>query len=223
MRAAKTIALIALAVLVLVASYRIAYPTYTYRYRMTINVAVGGEVRSGSSVIEVSVGKHPKIFPDEAVLSESVRGEAVFVDLGDNRNVIGLLTAGQYAEIPDYPSLIVPRVFNLNTFTDSGLAQLPLLRGVRHLAKKDWPTLVTVPDPAESKGVTAVEPSQFSQVFGARVAISDVTIELTTDPVTSNIGRRLPWVDAGLAKGLGSVRYGYSNRFNVNIPDFKRT
>ena len=36
--------------------YKLKYPTYTYRYRMTVEVDVGGEVRSQSSVIEVSAG-----------------------------------------------------------------------------------------------------------------------------------------------------------------------
>ena len=37
--------------------YKINYPTYTYRYRMTVNVEVDGQMRSGSSVIEVRVSK----------------------------------------------------------------------------------------------------------------------------------------------------------------------
>ena len=53
-------------------------------------------VHSGSSVIEVRIVTQPHLVP--ALYAPHVRGEAVFVGLGEGRNVIALLAAGPRAE-----------------------------------------------------------------------------------------------------------------------------
>ena len=40
---------------------KLAYPTYTYRYKMTINVEADGKLYSGSSVIEVRLVKQMQL------------------------------------------------------------------------------------------------------------------------------------------------------------------
>ncbi len=37
-----------------VATYKFFYPTYSYRYRQTINIEADGKLHSASSVVEVS-------------------------------------------------------------------------------------------------------------------------------------------------------------------------
>ena len=55
---------IALAVIVAgVVLFKLKYPTYAYRYRMTVTVAVNGQVHTGSSVIETRISKQP-VFVD---------------------------------------------------------------------------------------------------------------------------------------------------------------
>jgi hypothetical protein len=50
---------ILIAVMLVYGFYKIKYPTYTYRYRMTVAVDAGGETRSASSVIEVTATRVP--------------------------------------------------------------------------------------------------------------------------------------------------------------------
>ena len=70
--------------------YKISYPSYSYRYRMTVNVEVDGQIRSSSSVIEARVSKQPVFLPGVNPLQYSERGEAVFVDLGGQNNIVAL-------------------------------------------------------------------------------------------------------------------------------------
>lgn len=189
-----------------VAWWNIRYPTYTYRYRMTVEVLVDGAVRSGSSVIEVSVRRQPK-FGSAPPQTSHVHGEAVFVDLGGGRNVVALLAAGPEAKNVDYPYNVVPAVYGL-TFNDQDLAKLSSLRGQRpvHL----FPTFVTFADLNDSKSARVVPHYEFDQVFGPGVRIERAFVEvvpagvwpfrslgwpsaLAGEPVTRGIEQKLPW------------------------------
>ncbi len=193
-----------IAVAVVVAAvvlYKVKYPTYTYRYRMTVNVEVDGQVRSGSSVIEVRVSKQPVFLPGVNSLEQIERGEAVFVDLGAGRNVTALLASGTYAEKSGHALTLVPMHFKLNLGDDRQLASLSSLRGRWELATDDLPTLVIFTDPTDPATARLVRADQFEQTFGPGVRWRGVVVEMTTDAVTSEIESRLPWV-ARMATGL---------------------
>jgi len=57
----KWLGIACVAIVAIFVLYKISYPTQTYRYRMTVNVEVDGQMRSGSSVIEVKVAEQPAI------------------------------------------------------------------------------------------------------------------------------------------------------------------
>jgi hypothetical protein len=95
-----------------IAWWKVNYPTYTYRYRTTVEVEVDGTVHSGSSVIEVGINNQPPIGSAPPYVAH-LRGEAVFVDLGRGRNVIALLAAGAPVPNVNYPDSIVPALFDL--------------------------------------------------------------------------------------------------------------
>src|ERR1700748_1843282 len=94
---------IIVAIAAVVGLYKFNYPTYTYRYRMTVDVDAGGEVSSRSSVIEVTVARQPKILPEVLPFHRSAQGQAVFVDLPAGKNIVALLTSGAFGEFRDYP------------------------------------------------------------------------------------------------------------------------
>ena len=214
---------IALAIIVaVVALYKIKYPTYAYRYRMTVNVEVDGQMRSGSSVIEVRVNKQPVFLPGVNPLEYSERGEAAFVDLGAGRNIVALLAAGAFAERAAYPAFLVQSHFKLNLFDDRQLASLPALRGNWELANDSLPTLVTFSNPGDPATLKPLRPDQFEQAFGPGVHLRGVVIDMTTDAVTHNIESKLPWVTK-LTSGLsGGNVYQSPGKFTLNGPYFKR-
>ena len=124
--------------------YKGVFPTYSYRYRMTVEVTVDGVVHSGSSVIEVDLVKQPRIITDTPAVLPKVHGEAVFVDLGKGRNVIALLASGPNGSNVDYPSSLVSKHFKLS-WDDWDLAKYSDLRG-SSTAQSDMPTFVTFGD-----------------------------------------------------------------------------
>lgn len=199
----RTLGIIALTVVLLIGGavvwYKISYPTYTYRYRMTVEATVDGVVRSGSSVIEVNVEKQPQFGQAPPQVSRC-HGEAVFVDLGNGRNVIALLAAGPKAEDVNYCYNFVPTLFGL-TFKDEDLAKLADLQGTREVSASHMPTFVTFGNLADPTSARVVAPDQFQQVFGPDVHFRRVWIEMTDDLVTRGIeekllwwGKPLPWI-----------------------------
>ena len=93
------------------AAYAIAYPTYSYRWRITIEVDTASGTRTGSSVLETTTIQYPAWLTLGANSSNtSVRGEAVFVDLGNGRNLVALLALGPHAE-DGRAVLFAPRSF----------------------------------------------------------------------------------------------------------------
>lgn len=188
-----------------IAWYKINYPTYTYRYRMTVEVEDDGKVHIGSSVIEVRINMQPQ-FGSAPPYVPHTSGEAVFVDLGDGRNVIALLAAGSRAENVNYSDSIVPGLFDL-PFKD--WAKLSDLRGTREVPGSRTPTFVTFTDLNDPNSARVVEPADFPKIFGAGVKPPIVTIEMTNDPVTEGIEKKLPWWNGPLPwlKPIGSGAY----------------
>ena len=188
-----------------VACWKISYPTYTYRYRMTVEVLADGAVRSGASAIEVRVVKQPQFGPPQ---TSHVRGEAVFVDLGGGRNVIALLAAGPAAKDVDYSYNVVPAVFGL-TFADRDLAKLSSLRGIRPVSR--LPTFVTFADLNDPKTARVVHPDEFEQVFGPGTGLRRVTVEPVDAPITRGIEKRMPRIIGQLREQARKSQFSLPN------------
>jgi hypothetical protein len=215
---------IALAVVVAcVVLFKLKYPTYAYRYRMTVTVVVDGQVHSGSSVIEVRVSKQPVFLPTVNRLDYADRGEAVFVDLGEGRNIVALLASAPYAERSGLAVSLVPSHFKLDLFKDAQLASLPALRGRWELADSELPTLVTFSNPADPATVSVIRPEQLEQAFGPRVRWRGVSIEMTNDAVTQQIESRLSWVTKLTAGLSGGSVLTFPGKFTINGSYFKRS
>jgi hypothetical protein len=171
------------------ALYKVNYPTYTYRFRLAIAVDVGGETKTAASVIEVEAVMRPMpiIF---SLVNLYVHGDAVFLDLGNGRNVVALLACnpdGTQGCIED----LVPNEFGITELKN--LAKLETLRGSRELTGRFIPTLVTFRDLNDPKSASVVPPDQFEQTFGPDVHFKRAWIEMTSDPVTRGIEKKLPW------------------------------
>ena len=214
--------IIALTVVGVFALYKLSYPTYAYRYRMTVNVEIDGQMRSGSSVIEVRVSKQLAFLPTVNRLAYAGEGEAVYVDLGVHGSMVALLASGTYANDAEYPLYLVHRLhFNLDIFDDRKLASLPSLRGKWELPSNELPTLVTFSDPNNSASLRGIRPEQLEQTFGPNVHWRGVVIEMTTDPVTRGLEARLPFLV--LQKNVLRGPIGDPNKFIPKYDAFLRS
>lgn len=204
---------IIVAIAAVVGLYKFKYPTYTYRYRMTVEVDAGGEIRSGSSVIEVTVTRVPQITTEVGPFERSAQGQAVFIELPAGKNIVALLASGETGERRGYPLDIVPRVFKVNKVED-----LPKLRGRRELAPDQMPTLVTVADPADAKTAQVVKLSSIDGLLGAH--LRSISVEMTTDPLTApDIELHLPFL---VKERDQRVEYRYPNVFTPFYSSFVR-
>jgi len=86
----KWLGIVAALVAVAIVTYGVAYPSVTVRYRLTIEALVDGELKTGSSVREVTYSKQSE-FAAQHELSIGYRGEAVVFDLGSRGTLFALL------------------------------------------------------------------------------------------------------------------------------------
>jgi len=186
-----------LALIVLI--YEAGY-THRYRYRLTVEVEVDGQIKSGSRVIEVI--SRPDLVPGRPLrYMTTFRGEAVYVDLGQRGNLFALLSAPDgfgAAFLPDkvffrYPVSASPEEQKSRFAEFKRLAQR---RTLRELQISQLPILVTFKDPNDPKSVTEVFPNDFAATFGPRVRLKRATLEMTDEPVATGIENILPWVSS---------------------------
>jgi hypothetical protein len=135
----------------------------------------------------VNVSRQPQILPEFPQYERWARGQAVFVELPDGKNLLALLASGSRGENGDYPIGLVQRVFKIP------LESAPNLSGRKELGADQLPTLVTVSNPSDGKTARVVSPSSLESTLGVR--LRSIVIEMTKDAVTPiNIDARLPFL-----------------------------
>jgi hypothetical protein len=194
----RTFGIIMLCILAVIGSgvawCKISYPAYTYRYRMTVEVMVDGVMHSASSVVEIKIQTQPAAGSVPPIVPY-VHGEAVFVDLGNGRNVFALLANGSNANGVDYALYVVPKLFNLTKGGDQDLVKLPHLRGTREVSPSYPPAFVTFKNLDDPTSARVVNAETFESEFGRNVRLNRVWIEMTNEPVTKGlIEKKLPWL-----------------------------
>lgn len=176
--------------------WKIAYPTHTYRFRLTVEVDTPEGVKSGSSVYQVQAKKLPKLLPEMGTRSVEVRGEAVAIDLPGGQTLFALLKTG--AHFGDMMGLSMNTLhpdFRGARYDVVGVAkalkkgQYP---GPAKVAPADYPMLVTFTDIADPASVVQVDPGDLAASFGEEVRLRRITVEVTGDRVTTGIQKRLP-------------------------------
>jgi hypothetical protein len=190
-----TLGVVVAGVALLVAIYELGY-TYRY-YRLAIEVDVDEQVKSGSSVIQVTRRLDPVPGRPWGHYSTAAIGEAVFVDLGPRGNLFVLLTD----EGIKSPEVLGARTFHFDPTDTTDTAEqqrrakaLTAERAQAELRPDQLPLLVTfanLDDPATAR---VVRPDEFAQVFGAGVRLRRAWVEMTSDPVTRGIEKKLPWL-----------------------------
>lgn len=184
--------------------------TPDYRYRLTVEVETPEGLRSGSSVIEVRTAVAPDwAIPTPGKVSFRERGEAVAVDVSEGRTLYALLRsendtgwAGRvmFMLAPEPPGDVEDRFLARydNLLKLTGPIELPRTWPAQaHLPERSaYPMLVTFADPADPASVALVDPDDLAATFGEGTRLKRLTVELTDDPVTTGIEKRLGWLDA---------------------------
>jgi hypothetical protein len=95
----KAIVILAVLVLAPIVAWKLAYPTFSYRYELTVEAEVDGEVRRGSSVVEVSFTKQP-LLAASIPWREWFVGQGAAVDLGSKGILVWLPGRGRNVSAP---------------------------------------------------------------------------------------------------------------------------
>ena len=210
----KVLGILAAIVFALYAGVTIAYPTYTHRYRLTIEIDTPEGVRSGASVIEVTRKDYGWIPITQGRYEFRVRGQGVFVDLGANRHVIALLATGERAESTDPMISLAIEAFGYYKWDQDAWAGRKPMQGLAALQPPLVPTLVTFGDLSDPKTARVVYATDarvtndgrtgprtwnvvsvdlLSDTFGLGVRLKRATVQIVKDPVTTGLLERLPW------------------------------
>lgn len=164
----------------------------SYRYRLTVEVNVGGEIKASSSVVEVN-DVTTQTFDAGSLASDNRKGEATCVDLGDGRILLALLE-GMTSWVTS-PTLILLKLYGLPINpNDTNILALSDMRGEKTLTPDQMPRLITFRDPKDSTSYIVVDPAFPANTLGRDVNSIVAKIEITDAPVTSGLKRRLTWL-----------------------------
>ena len=203
-----------------------------YQYKMTIYVDTPEGEKAYSSVRAVSQTEESSIQTSGTIVKSSVTGEAVILALPDGRTVYALLSSpgreGYAANIAEVALLPLvrrhdrdPRFDDLSSDANKsqddnakdaqamvkvvGPRDLPRELKVNSLGRpidpplKTWPMFVMFDDPADPTTVREVRPEE--------AGIKRITIEVTNEPITEGIEKRLVWRSRVLQGMLNGQRY----------------
>jgi hypothetical protein len=204
-----------------------------HKYRLTIEVQTPGGVRSASGVMAVHMGKDAGILP-EAGGRSATKGDAIFVDLGDGKNLIAALAHGKNGLDYDGMNFLAE-----NAFAAAGqkvpFKDVKQLRGKVEVYGNLIPTLLTFANVADPNTARVLDPANIEVAFGAGYRLNRVILEMVPvglwpfdfggplgEPVTRGIEKRLPWIAEWKSRGSGGRIDGHPDRFTLNVPYFVR-
>ena len=171
----------------------------SYRFRMTVEVETPEGLKRGSSVYEVTAGRRTAFLPQMRSSEIKSKGEAVAIDIAPGRTLFALLKNGT-------PSGTMAELSMTTLDKGFGTSHRAMVSTAEELEARDadgspavvdpefYPILVTFGDPADPASVTKVDPDDLAATFGEGVKLNRITIELTDDPVTTGINKRLGWL-----------------------------
>jgi hypothetical protein len=167
--------------------------SYIHRYRLTVAVDANGSALVGSSVVEVVWLQQTQSLPINVPnFVANVHGEATVLDLGDGRALVALLGPADPLDVPTPPEFLAMRAYGLA----DGNASIPIIakqKGVRSLEGKDVPALILFRDISDPRSAKVVKPADRDRHLASDLRLLDVTIEITSQPVTRDIDKKLPW------------------------------
>lgn len=163
---------------------------HTYRYRLTVEVVTPLGVRSGSAVREIQYTKALIKLPDSAAVTVTQRGEAVAVDLPKGRTLFALLSVNPYetlqAGFGDDSSATLDAAN-----ADKRVVELEALPG-RIPDQSGYPKLVRFREISDPRTIEVIKANALEDSFGPGIKLKRITLQMTDDPVTNSILKRLP-------------------------------
>jgi hypothetical protein len=187
----KVLAAIAVIVCALIAAYVIAYPTYTYRYRLIVEVEFDGQSTVGSSVVEVQWSKQPQV-GSASPWNQTIKGQAAFVDLGNHGCLIATLFGAEYFPFDAFlPAQSEARTFIPN---EKRLQDLKSIKGKALLRGPNYPLVLWLPDRNKPGSARGVPTSNLPVEVSGSVKLLSIAVQVTSDPLSTDLNKKIPWL-----------------------------
>lgn len=170
----------------------------TFRYRIMVELETPQGPRAGWAVREVRAERLHQLRWGSMAVALFQRGEAVAVDLPGGQTLYALLDSD--------PTRAWAAAFGVpwpQDLDDKTIAVIGANAGSPS-EQSGLPRLVRFRDANDPRSMEVVNPADFAAAFGDGVTFRRVTIQMTDDPVTFGIERRLP--DFGPAPGFTEWR-----------------
>ena len=184
-----------------------AQSTSKYRFRLQVELDTPEGRKTGSSVIEVLVRNVTWGPPESKITSRTLKGEAVYFDLGNGKNLVATLTTGAQGEDEENR---FERIAELAVQSATGKYPDPMnmanLTGALKISDKALPTFVTIRDVKDGFSAKPVNVDDFGTVFGNGVRFVSVKVIFTSDKPKFTIHDKLPFLEIQSEKVRGLYR-----------------
>jgi len=190
-----------LAALVIGDQIRINRPAH--KYRLTLDVETPEGRKSASGVMAV----HPDRSYTRRGQTRTL-GDAVFVDLGQGKNLVALLAHLDNRLVLDDMNYVALRAYLAATGKRVPFSEISRLTGTVPVKGELIPVLVAFADPAAPGTARVVRPEDAEAVLGKGYRIEGISVEVVRngywpldfggplgEPVTRGIQAKLPWLD----------------------------
>ena len=190
-----------LAALVIGDQIRINRPAH--KFRLTLDIETPEGRKSASGVMAV----HPDRSYTRRGQTRTL-GDAIFVDLGQGKNLVALLAHLDDRLVLDDMNYVALRAYLAATGKRVPFSEISRLTGTVPVKGELIPVLVAFADPAAPGTARVVRPDDAEAVLGKGYRIEGISVEVVPngywpldfggplgEPVTRGIQAKLPWLD----------------------------
>ena len=181
----------------------------SYRFKMTVEVETPDGLKTGSSVYEVETTGSRDLVAGGKGSRFTFRGEAVAVDLPDGRTLFALLKTvamSGHDVLPVSSMVAMDPDFDYDWMASTKkIASGDGIKSPADVPAGYYPMLVTFTDIDDPKSVERLDP--------ATIGVKRIIVEVTDDPVTTGLEKRLGWLGEYYSKRLDGQRFGNGLNF----------
>lgn len=185
-----------------------------YKFRLNVEVDTTQGLRTGSSVIEVRAWNTWSFLPEEAKRDWSIKGEAVAVDLPEGTLFALLKTANPLHDLAQMSMTALDLEFH-NDVVESAkrISRKHDVLQVAEVNPADFPVMVRFTDNRDPRTLEVIEKKNLKEIFPSTIELPRFLVKLTDDPVSSEIHKRLTWIDR-----IDEYRSNPNNPFSASLP-----
>lgn len=181
------------------------FPTYSHRYRLTVEAEIDNQVRIGTGVVTVKARDNgPLSGVDFTRFNVAASGQAPTINLGTKGLLVAVLDPNNFprsykprplpAKELSFLAYFGPQKPATDAEIERQFKEISAQRGVRTLDPNDYPGFVWIRDPQNGESADAVMPSDLDKIIDSTLRIKAITLEITNDRNTGQIFEVLPWL-----------------------------